>query len=81
MHRAGLKSKFMLNSEETPGTGGQDKSSSRDLVYNWYTGIGITLDNFMLDGYLDPNVITSGTDLLGSNSDMFGMVTATFMFD
>ena len=81
--RAGLKSKFMLDSTESPGTStppGQTKTSDRSLVYNWYTGIGITLDNFMLDGYLDPNVITSGTDLLGNNNDMFGMVTATFMF-
>ena len=78
--RAGLKSKYMLDSQEMPGTGGQDKMSERGLVYNWYTGLGITIDNFMLDGYFDPSVITSGTDLLGSSSDLFGMVTATFMF-
>jgi hypothetical protein len=78
--RAGLKSKYMLDTLESPGTGGQDKDTSRGLVYNWYTGVGITIDNFMLDGYFDPSVITSGTDLLGNSSDLFGMVTATFMF-
>ena len=82
--RAGLKSKFMLQSGEMPAAGtpspGQDKASQHVLEYSWYTGLGITLDNFMLDGYIDPSVITSGTDLLGNSNDLFGMVTATFMF-
>jgi len=37
-------------------------------------------DNFKIDGYIDPAVVTSGTDLLGDSSDLFGLVTASYSF-
>jgi len=78
--RAGLRSQYALNSHEMPNGTNKDKSSDRSLSYDWYTGLGISIDNFMFDGYFNPSVLTTGTDLLGSASQLFGMVTATFMF-
>lgn len=81
--RAALVSRFVLQSEEIPNTGGTPdplEPSEIDLDFDWHTGLGITFDNFKIDGYLDPAVITTGTDLLGNASALFGMVTASMTF-
>lgn len=81
--RAALVSRFVLNSEENPNPGGTPdplKPSSVDLQFGWHTGIGVNFDNFHIDGYLDPAVITTGTDLFGNSSTLFGLVTAGMTF-
>jgi hypothetical protein len=81
--RSGLRSKFVFFTEEhdfadvnTPDT--QDKNNRLD--FDWSTGIGVRWGNFTFDGYFDPAVITTGTDLLGNASQLFGLVTTTLHF-
>jgi hypothetical protein len=81
--RSGLRSKytFVSNRDETvgpPPVETEDKSNRLD--FDWTTGIGVQWGNFTLDGFLDPSVMTSGTDLLGNSDDLFGMVTTTLRF-
>ena len=79
--RAGVRSRFRIVTDKTEASGSasvEDQGTS--LEFSWHTGIGISFDDFTIDGYFDPNVITSGTDLLGSNSDLFGLVTASYAF-
>jgi hypothetical protein len=78
--RAGLRSQYVLMTDEINPNAGATKTTTRTLSYDWYSGIGITIDSFMIDGYFNPSVITTGTDLLGNSSQLFGMVTATFMY-
>jgi hypothetical protein len=73
--RAGLRSSFTFNKEEGSGT---DKTN--DHPFMWTSGVGIHLNNLQIDGYLDPRVVTTGTDLLGNNNVTFGLVTAKYHF-
>lgn len=80
--RSGLRSRFVFETSKTeppaPGTTVEDKGNRLD--YAWTTGIGLRFGNFTLDGYLDPSVITTGTDFLGEAGDLFGLVTTSFHF-
>jgi hypothetical protein len=81
--RSGLRSRFVFNSDKTetqgpPATEVEDKGNTLD--YAWTTGVGLRFGGFQLDGFLDPSVITQGTDLLGESSDLFGLVTTSYHF-
>ena len=79
--RGGLVSRYVISNtkDETTGAATQTTDTS-GLSFEWHTGVGFTLGNFKLDGYIDPAVVTSGTDLLGNSNDLFGMVTASYGF-
>lgn len=79
--RAGMQSKFRFftdKSEPTPGTAGEDKNNLLD--FGWTTGLGMKVGQLQIDGMLNPTVLTSGTDLLGADSSLFGLVSGTFHF-
>ncbi|HZL85827.1 MAG TPA: hypothetical protein VFD07_10675 [Candidatus Krumholzibacteria bacterium] len=79
--RGAVVSRYAIANEkaETPGSP-TDESQTAELSFAWHTGLGFTFSNFKLDGYIDPSVVTSGTDLLGSDDSLFGMVSATYSF-
>jgi hypothetical protein len=81
--RAAFRSRYVMvsgkNTNPAPPPS-EFEPSSVDLRFSWHTGLGIQFDNFHIDGYLDPAVITSGTDLLGDASALFGLVTASLDF-
>ena len=72
--RAGLRSSFTFNKTE-PGP-----NKTNEHPFQWTSGVGIHLNNLQIDGYLDPRVVTTGTDLLGNNDSTFGLVTASYHF-
>ena len=78
--RGGLSSEFAFVDEhrEIGATDSHDKSNVLD--YGWTSGVGIHFGDFTIDAFLDPSVVTSGTDLLGESDRVFGMVTTTFQF-
>lgn len=79
--RAGMQSKFRFfnnKNEPTPGTATEDKSNI--LNFGWTTGLGMKVGQLQIDGMLNPTVLTSGTDLLGNDSELFGLVSGTFRF-
>jgi hypothetical protein len=81
--RAGLRSQFRFNDDhhEEAGIPVPDQhDKNNELFYQWSTGVGINFANFQVDGFLDPAVITSGTDLLGNSDTLFGLVTASYHF-
>lgn len=78
--RGGLVSRYTISQTKDEVGTTEDKATESGLEYSWHTGVGFTLGDFMLDGYIDPSVVTSGTDLLGDSSDLFGMVTARYSF-
>jgi len=79
--RVGVESRFSISKDKTEVVGGASSESQIvDLNFRWHTGIGVNLGNFQLDGYIDPSVITSGTDLFGDSTDLFGLVSAGYSF-
>jgi hypothetical protein len=72
--RAGLRSSFTFIKVE-PGP-----NKTNDHPFQWTSGVGIHVNNLQIDGYLDPAVVTTGTDLLGNNDSIFGLVTASYHF-
>jgi hypothetical protein len=81
--RAGMRSRYIFaDFHEERGTtpAVDDHEKDNELQFGWTTGIGIKFDNFRIDGVLDPYVVNTGTDLLGSSSDLFGLVTTSFTF-
>lgn len=79
--RAGMQSKFRFatdKNEPTPGTATEDKNNVLD--FGWTTGLGMKIGQLQVDGMLNPTVLTSGTDLLGNDSSLFGLVSGTFHF-
>ncbi|HZM16326.1 MAG TPA: hypothetical protein VFE28_10005 [Candidatus Krumholzibacteria bacterium] len=79
--RGGLVSRYVISNTKQENTGAPNETTDTSgLSFEWHTGVGFTLGNFKLDGYIDPSVITSGTDLLGNSNDLFGMVTASYGF-
>jgi hypothetical protein len=79
--RAGLVSRFAIrnSNNEATNTPALD-SQTTDLSFSWHTGVGIAFDDFMIDGYINPDAITAGTDVLGDSSALFGMVSASYAF-
>jgi metal-sulfur cluster biosynthetic enzyme len=65
--RAGLRSKFNFFDDHHEDTGVDTHDKNNSLDYAWTTGVGIHLANFTVDGFLDPSVITSGTDVFGNS--------------
>jgi hypothetical protein len=78
--RAGLRSKFNFFDDHHEATGVDTHDKNNSLDYAWTTGVGIHLANFTVDGFLDPSVITSGTDVFGNSDNLFGLVTASYHF-
>jgi len=81
--RAGIVSRYSLNTSKTENTMPVSESEAKDvtLEYAWTSGVGIHFDNFRVDGYLDPSVLTNGTSVFGQNSNrLFGLVTASYAF-
>ena len=79
--RMGLESRFSIATDKTePTAGTSTEDQTIDLNFRWHTGIGVAIGNFKIDGYIDPAVITSGTDLFGESGDLFGMVSTTYTF-
>lgn len=76
--RAGLVSEFAIANAKDDAAGAEAQASALD--FSWHTGIGINFDDFQIDGYIHPDVLTSGTDVLGNSDDMFGLVTASYAF-
>jgi len=81
--RAGIVSRYTFENRKTedtmPVSSTEDKEVS--LVYEWTSGVGIHFDNFRVDGYLDPSVLTNGTSFFGTASNrLFGLVSATYTF-
>jgi hypothetical protein len=78
--RGGLRSEFAFADEhnETGPVDTHDKSN--ELNYAWTSGVGIHFGDFTIDAYLDPSVLTTGTDLLGNSDHVFGMVSTTYRF-
>lgn len=77
--RAGFRSRYIMASQKT-GPPADLEPSQVDLEFSWHTGLGIAFDNFHIDGYLDPSVLTTGTDLLGESDALFALVTASLDF-
>lgn len=78
--RAGIVSRFAIANVKNDATDPSTETQATGLDFSWHTGIGIAFDDFMIDGYLNPEVITSGTDLLGNSDSLFGLVTASYSF-
>jgi hypothetical protein len=78
--RGAVVSRFSIDNTKMESGGTTTEEQLAGLSFDWHTGVGFTLDNFKLDGYIDPAVVTSGTDLLGDSSDLFGLVTASYSF-
>ena len=78
--RAGVVSRFGIINDKDDAVTPSDESQVSALDFDWHTGVGIVFDDFAIDGYIHPDVITSGTDLLGDSSDLFGLVTASYSF-
>jgi hypothetical protein len=85
--RAGARSRFMFNElhheESVPMVPPVDeRTKTNALDFAWTTGIGVNVGGFQFDGFIDPEVMTSGTDLLGESAsgDLFGMVSGTYRF-
>ncbi|UCE02649.1 MAG: hypothetical protein JSW67_00090 [Candidatus Latescibacterota bacterium] len=78
--RAGVVSRFVITHDKLETTAGEAKAQTSELEFDWHTGLGVQLGDFMFDGYLNPSVLTTGTDLLGNSSQLFGMVTASYAF-
>jgi hypothetical protein len=78
--RAGVVSRFVISSDKLETAAGESKGQTSELEFDWHTGLGVQLGDFMFDGYLNPSVLTTGTDLLGNSSQLFGMVTASYAF-
>ncbi len=81
--RAAAVSRYSIANDKTEVTGTAPSVAEEQhasLAFDWHTGLGFTFSNFRLDGYIDPSVVTSGTDLLGDDSSLFGMVSATYSF-
>ena len=81
--RAGFRSRYIMASDKRPNLTPPPTDldpSSVNLEFTWHTGLGIAFDNFHIDGYLDPSVLTTGTDLLGESDALFALVTASLDF-
>jgi len=81
--RAGLVSRYTFHTDKTENSMPVSESEIKDvfLEYQWTSGVGIHFDNFTVDGYLDPSVLTNGTSVFGSNGNrLFGLVTASYAF-
>jgi hypothetical protein len=83
--RAGVRSSFLFleDRNETSGMTPSDlRTKTNDLDFRWTTGVGMNFGGFQIDGFLDPQVITSGTDLLGetTSGDLFALVSGTYRF-
>ncbi|MFQ5600951.1 MAG: hypothetical protein ACE5G2_10425, partial [Candidatus Krumholzibacteriia bacterium] len=79
--RAGMRSRLFLNDTENKPVGGEvTQEESISLDFRWTAGVGIELGELQIDGFLDPAVITSGSDLFGDSSQVFGLVTASYAF-
>jgi hypothetical protein len=80
--RVGLESRLQIDTDKTeaPAPATPEEDQDVRLLFRWHSGLGFSLGNFQIDTYLDPSVITSGTDLLGESTDTFGLVTASYSF-
>jgi hypothetical protein len=80
--RSGLRSRFEFANDkiEPPSPAASSETKTNGLSYDWTTGIGLHAGNFSFDGYLNPDVITTGTDFFGNSSRLFGLVTTTLTF-
>lgn len=84
--RAGMRSRYIFVSDETEDTAPDPDVSvnakSNELSFEWTTGLGFNVGGLQIDAFLNPDVITTGTDLLGEGGDgtVFGMVSTTLRF-
>lgn len=79
--RAGMESKFrFFTDKHEPATGTSTEDKENLLDFGWTTGVGMKVGQLQIDGMLNPTVLTSGTDLLGNDSSLFGLVSGTFHF-
>jgi hypothetical protein len=81
--RAGIVSRYIFDNHKAENTMPVSETEDKDidLVYEWTSGVGIHFDNFRVDGYFDPSVLTNGTSIFGTNSNrLFGLVTASYAF-
>jgi hypothetical protein len=84
--RAGMRSRYIFVSDETEDTAPDPDTSvnvkSNELSFEWTTGVGFNVGGLQIDAFLNPDVITTGTDLLGEGGDgtVFGMVSTTLRF-
>jgi hypothetical protein len=78
--RTGLESRYTIARSKTETAGASDETQEVALNFRWHTGVGISIGNFKIDGYIDPAVITSGTDLFGNSNSLFGMVSTSYSF-
>lgn len=78
--RGGLRSEFAFLDDHTEAGAADSHDKSNDLDFAWTSGLGIHFGDFTIDAFLDPSVVTSGTDLLGEDDRLFGMVSTTFQF-
>lgn len=79
--RGGMRSKFRFyNDKSEPSAGSSTEDKSNILDFDWTTGLGMKVGQLQIDGFLNPTVLTSGTDLLGNDSSLFGLVSGTFHF-
>lgn len=80
--RSGLRQRFSFNKlkVEPPAPGNTNETKVNVLDFEWTTGIGLHAGNFSFDGYINPDALTQGTDLLGEGGRLFGMVSTTLTF-
>jgi hypothetical protein len=80
--RAGMRSSYVFVTQENEDVGVSDTAKSNQLDFGWTTGLGFTVGGLQIDAFLNPDVITTGTDLLGEGGDgtVFGMVSTTLRF-
>ncbi len=77
--RCGMRSRFTFKDVHTEtATDTHDKNNNLD--FGWTTGVGMKVGSLQIDGMLNPDVVTTGTDLLGDSSALFGLVSTTFHF-
>ena len=81
--RAGLVSRYTFDNHKTENSMPVSEAETKDVVldYEWTSGVGVHFDNFRVDGYFDPSVLTNGSSVFGTNGNrLFGMVSATYAF-
>ena len=75
-----MVSRFSIDNTKNTSGGTTAEEQLAGLSFGWHTGVGFAFDNFKIDGYIDPAVVTAGTDLLGESGNLFGLVTASYSF-
>jgi hypothetical protein len=78
--RAGLRSEFSFQDDHGELHSASTHNKTNGLDFGWTSGVGIHFGDFTIDAFLEPSVVTTGTDLLGNGERVFGMVTTTFQF-